>query len=98
MNQKHKQYLLTVLMEECGEVVQAASKVIRFGAHAYGPETTSTNAETLTTELGDMYAIMELILRYDDFGPVQGAHIREKKNRVLSYMEQACGKEGGYDA
>lgn len=94
MNQKHKHYLLTVLMKECGEVVQAASKVIRFGAHAYGPETTETNAETLTKELGDLYAMMEMIQQYDDFRPVQGAHIREKKNRVLSYMKQACGEEG----
>lgn len=45
--------LLTILMEECGEVTQACSKVIRFGS--------DQNYENLQKEIGDLMCMLELM-------------------------------------
>lgn len=50
--------MLTILMEECGEVIQAASKIIRFGA-------TPEKLEELEKELGDLYCMMDLLQKDD---------------------------------
>lgn len=49
---------LTILMEECGEVIQACSKIIRFGA-------TIENTQQLETELGDVQALVDILHSYD---------------------------------
>jgi NTP pyrophosphatase (non-canonical NTP hydrolase) len=54
----YEQELLTILMEECGEVIQAASKIIRFGAD-------QANLTNLEKELGDLYCMMDLCHAYD---------------------------------
>lgn len=45
--------ILTVLMEECAEVIQAASKLLRFGKENR-PDTGVSNIETLSRECGDL--------------------------------------------
>lgn len=51
--------LLTILMEECAEVIQAASKIIRFGVDS---EYNGDNAvEVLEKELGDLYCMIDLV-------------------------------------
>lgn len=51
--------LLTILMEECAEVIQEASKVIRFGAHAeYSGDTPLSRLEK---ELGDLQCMIDLL-------------------------------------
>lgn len=54
----YEQELLTILMEECGEVIQACSKIIRFGA-------TDEKLKDLEKELGDLLCMMELAHEYD---------------------------------
>ena len=54
----YEKELLTIMMEECGEVIQACSKIIRFGADA-------NNLSNLEKELGDLYQMMELADQYD---------------------------------
>ena len=56
-----KHELLTILMEECAEVIVECSKIIRFG----------NDGEELAKELGDLQAMIELaqaadIVAYDD--------------------------------
>lgn len=54
-----EQELLTILMEECGEVIQAASKIIRFGGdNDYNGE---TGYQILERELGDLQCIVGLL-------------------------------------
>ena len=51
--------LLTVTMEECAEVIQACSKIIRFG---YDSEWNGqTGAEILERELGDLQCMIDLL-------------------------------------
>lgn len=56
---KYKTELLVVLMEECAEVIQEASKIIRFGEDAeYNGETALSRLEK---ELGDLQCMVDLL-------------------------------------
>ena len=51
--------LLVILMEECAEVIQEASKIIRFGEdNEYNGETA---LQRLEKELGDLQCMIELL-------------------------------------
>ena len=65
--------LLTILAEECGEVIQRCTKILRFGIRV-NPYTNIHNVVSLETELGDVSAISEILDRYRvlDLDRVQG--------------------------
>ena len=52
------QYLLDKLQEEAAEVIQAVSKIRRFGAQNHHPDRITTNLEELENELEDLLAIV----------------------------------------
>lgn len=54
----NEQYLLDKLQEEAAEVIQAVSKIRRFGPHNHHPDRTQTNLQELTGELEDFQAIV----------------------------------------
>ena len=55
--------LLTITMEECAEVIQACSKIIRYGMESeYGG---MTARETLEKELGDLQCMIDLLHQND---------------------------------
>ena len=56
---------LTILMEECAEVIQECSKIIRFGA----------DYTRLNKELGDLFALIEIL---DGFGVLNQVEITEQ--------------------
>ncbi len=49
---------IAILMEECGEVIQACGKILRHGYESYNPFDTNkiTNRVKLASELGDVAA------------------------------------------
>ena len=55
---------LTVLQEECAEVVQIISKIRRFGAESWRPddEKKFTNVELLEFEIGDVLTMIDFLL------------------------------------
>jgi NTP pyrophosphatase (non-canonical NTP hydrolase) len=53
--------IMGILQEECAEVVQAVSKVNRFGLDNYKPGETKTNRQHLEEELGDLVAMVNLM-------------------------------------
>lgn len=55
-----KHEILQLLQEECAEVIQAASKIIRFGEEK--------NTNQLEIELGDLQAIIQLLHEFDMVG------------------------------
>jgi NTP pyrophosphatase (non-canonical NTP hydrolase) len=59
MNNKESQILL-ITQEECAEVIQAISKVIRFGVDSVYNE--QTNRQRLTEEVGDLLCMIELMI------------------------------------
>lgn len=88
-----EEYLLECLQEECGEIIQAVSKIARFGPKNYNPETPNiTNLEQLHYEVNDLLAICRLLSDTGVFPSawVDSAKIAVKENKVLGHME-SCG-------
>jgi len=63
MIKDYEQELLTITMEECAEVIQACSKIIRYGADSEYDGKTAR--EVLEKELGDLYCMMDMIHAHD---------------------------------
>lgn len=57
--------VMDILQEECAEVIQAVSKIRRFGIDNYKPGKPKTNREHLEEELGDLYAMIEILQDMD---------------------------------
>lgn len=55
------QEILTILQEECGEVVVAISKCFRFGPDQIMAGQEESNIQHLQKELGDVLAMIELL-------------------------------------
>ena len=58
MRQAQTNWLLDKLQEESAEVIQAVSKIRRFGENANHPDRTTTNHQELIGELEDFLAIL----------------------------------------
>jgi len=61
---RNTQTVMAVLQEECAEVIQAVSKINRFGMH--GEWQGITNKEALVTEIGDVLAIIKVLMEETD--------------------------------
>jgi len=73
-----------ITQEECAEVIQAISKVLRFGIDHESPVTNITNAAHLEEEMGQLIAMMQLLA--DDWK-------LNRKNVTLAYEN----KKANYD-
>jgi hypothetical protein len=60
MDTKTKE-VMDILQEECAEVIQAVSKISRFGLDNFKPGKPKTNREHLEEELGDMLAMIDIL-------------------------------------
>ena len=64
-----KQQLMVILAEECGELLQACSKILRRGSvdldDTHMPETRELYKEKLVEELGDVYCMINLLHEWD---------------------------------
>jgi len=60
MNEETREILL-ILQEECAEVTQAVSKCMRFGPDQMKPGKERTNINMLEEEIGDLFAMVELL-------------------------------------
>jgi len=61
------QYLTAKLQEEAAEVIQAVSKINRFGESNKHPDRTTTNLQELIGELEDLLAIVAALEHYQYF-------------------------------
>ena len=62
ITQPQIQEAMDILQEEAAEVIQAVSKIRRFGALNHKHEESQTNLEHLEEELGDMQAMIEILM------------------------------------
>ena len=54
---------LRILQEECAEVIQAISKIFRFGKkHRYPGPASPTNLDKLQDEIGDVLAMVDILV------------------------------------
>lgn len=68
--------LLTILQEECAEVIVAAAKVKRFGQ-------TLDNLQRLASEIGDLVCMIELCQEWDMVSPTDIENYRLAKVEKL---------------
>ena len=84
----HERELLIILMEECAEVIQAASKLIRFGKENRPDDLHLPNNEVLGIEVGDLKCMIDKVLIA---GIIQAEHLslgtKRKQARLLQYMQ-----------
>lgn len=62
---KKQDEILNILSEECAEVIQSISKCNRFGMENLKPGYGKTNREHLEDELGDVLAMIDIMLEHD---------------------------------
>jgi NTP pyrophosphatase (non-canonical NTP hydrolase) len=61
MNNIEKEVML-IAQEECAEVIQAISKVFRFGMDDVHPTTNKSNKDSLEEETGDLLCMIQLMI------------------------------------
>lgn len=84
---EYERELLVILMEECAEVTQAASKLIRFGKENC-PENGVPNTTTFSYEAGDLGHMMQMAM---DAGLLNREDVlvgeRRKGERLAIFMQ-----------
>lgn len=78
MNDNLREILL-ILQEECAEVTQAVSKCFRFGPDQLKPGKERTNIDMLQEEIGDLFAMVELLTDLDVGVTVEGIQVAKTK-------------------
>jgi hypothetical protein len=73
MNDELREVLL-ILQEECAEVTQAVSKCMRFGPDQMKPGKERTNINMLEEEIGDLFAMVELLVELNVGVTISGIH------------------------
>jgi NTP pyrophosphatase (non-canonical NTP hydrolase) len=75
------QYLICKLQEEAAEVIQAVSKINRFGEQSHHPDRTTTNKQELVGELEDFLAILAVLeqMEWLDLTPSRGNIVNKAK-------------------
>lgn len=80
--------LLTILIEECMEVAQRATKMLRFGVNEVQPGQDLDNAERLSVEVGDLLAVIRLCTEADLISHSVSQHaVAAKLNKLRIYMQ-----------
>jgi hypothetical protein len=74
---------LVILQEEAAEVIQAISKIHRFGIDNHCPITGESSLETLNKELGDLQCMIDLCVEQGIIKPLRLQHyVRAKREKL----------------
>jgi NTP pyrophosphatase (non-canonical NTP hydrolase) len=90
---------IALLMEECGEVIQACGKILRHGYESCNPtidvpedEYPETNRLMLQKELGDvLHAISRMEDAADIYATVLAERSKAKREKVRKYLHHQEG-------
>ena len=77
MNEDTREIIL-ILSEECAEVAKEVSKIMRFGPDQVKPGKDKTNIQVLEEELGDLLAMIELLVDKDIGVSKEGLELAKK--------------------
>jgi len=83
MHQNKIQYLICKLQEEAAEVIQAVSKINRFGEQNHHPDRTATNKQELVQELEDFLAILAVLEQHQWLDLTPSRHNIATKAKTL---------------
>ena len=80
--------LLTILIEECAEVQQRATKILRFGVGESEPGPNADNQFRLSAEVGDLQCLIELCDKAEliDYNVMNEYQIN-KREKLKKYMQ-----------
>lgn len=98
---------LSLLFEECGEVIQIVGKIMRHGFNSCHPEGVTTNRELLEKELGHVAFAASFMCQHGDIEEMEVTrHTKAKEKNVNPYLHHnnatalECNdcdyKSGGY--
>jgi NTP pyrophosphatase (non-canonical NTP hydrolase) len=76
--------IMAIAQEECAEVVQAISKIFRFGLTAKHPDRTYDNKAQLEEEIGDLICMVSLMV---ENGIVNESSIEQAAKRKRKKLE-----------
>ena len=76
---------MNILSEECAEVIQAISKCHRFGIDNVKPGKPKTNREHLEEELGDLLAMVDILV---EKGIVAQYHLNVSKEAKIEKLKK----------
>jgi NTP pyrophosphatase (non-canonical NTP hydrolase) len=85
MNDDTKE-ILTILQEECAEVIVEVSKCFRFGPDQMMEGVDVTNMQRLQKELGDLQAMIELLI--DNKVGITTQGLKEAKKAKFQKLKQ----------
>jgi NTP pyrophosphatase (non-canonical NTP hydrolase) len=77
--------VMNILSEECAEVIQAISKCHRFGMDNVKPGKPKTNREHLEEEIGDLLAMVDILL---DMGVVESDILESAKVAKIEKLKK----------
>jgi len=77
--------VMDILQEECAEVIQAVSKIRRFGLDNAKYGTGQTNREHLEEEVGDMLAMIDILMIN---GMVDWANLHAAKRAKIEKLKK----------
>lgn len=80
---------LILLIEECGEVIQAATKILRFGRHGADPVLGRDNVALLEEEIGHVANAVDLLTLDCGLSAAHIASARAEKRRVMQAATEA---------
>lgn len=86
------EHLLVCLMEEAGEIIQAASKVLRFGLADFNPNTGNMNVTDLQREISDLITVGGMLSRKHVLPYWGSIDPSIKEEKVLEYIKYAKQK------
>lgn len=75
--------ILDLLQEECAEVVQAVSKIRRFGLDNHH-QSGATQRQNLTQEIGDVLLLIDLLFAYNVFTEAEIQQAKLNKAQKLT--------------
>lgn len=85
MTNEREQEILNITSEECAEIIQAISKINRFGLDNVKPGKPKTNRQHLEEELGDLIAMITLLEMH---GMVSRSNIESAKLAKFEKLKQ----------
>lgn len=84
----YERELLTILIEECAEVAQRATKMLRFGVEEVQPGQPFSNRCRLSEEFGDLLAVARLCTEAGLLDTITvDARVPAKMKKLKTYMQ-----------
>ena len=80
--------VMSILQEECAEVIQAVSKIFRFGIDM--EYNNRTNRERLTEEVGDLMCMIQLLHETGLIDSTNSITAAENKREKLKKWSNIC--------